>query len=134
MFSRICVCLNRTKPHCVKRFQIHSYFWAVLSPNIGKYEREVTPYLDTFHAVPWLELKIKFNQYSERSFQKALVGFNNLWIYLVFKEYNWVSMSKIPHPPFQLESWTRCLGGLIFCIFRKNCICFFQFPFSFILE
>ena len=27
---------------------------------------------------PWLELSIKFNQYNIRSFQKALVGFNNL--------------------------------------------------------
>ena len=83
---------------------------------------------------PWLELSIKFNQYSIRSFQKALVGFHKLWINLVFKEFNWVSMSKIPYPPFQMESWTRCLGGLIFCSSRKNCICFFQFPFWFILQ
>ena len=27
---------------------------------------------------PWLELNIKFNQYSIRPFEKALVGFNNL--------------------------------------------------------
>ena len=26
----------------------------------------------------WLELNIKFNQYNIRSFQKALVGFNNI--------------------------------------------------------
>ena len=29
---------------------------------------------------PWLELNIKFNQYGIRSFQKALVGFNKLWV------------------------------------------------------
>ena len=85
-------------------------------------------------AMPWLELNIKFKQYSIRSFQKPLVGFNNLWIRLVFKEFNWVSMSKIPYPPFQMESWTRSLGGLICCSSRRNCICFFQFPFWFILE
>ena len=78
---------------------------------------------------PWLELSIKFNQYSLRSFQKALVGFNNLWIHLVFKEFNWVSMSKIPIPPFQVESWTRCLGGLNFCSSRGNFICFFSVSF-----
>ena len=38
----------------------------------------------------WLELSIKFNQYSIRSLQKALEGFNNLWIHLVFEEFNWV--------------------------------------------
>ena len=82
----------------------------------------------------WLELNIKFNQYSIRSFQKALVGFNHLWVHLVFKEFNSVSMFKIPYPPFQMDSWTRRLGGLIFCSSIRNCICFSQFPFWFILE
>ena len=36
---------------------------------------------------PWLELSIKFNQYSIKSFQKTLMGINNLWIHLVFNEY-----------------------------------------------
>ena len=84
---------------------------------------------------PWLELNIKFNQYSIRSFQKALVGFNNLWIiHLAFKDFNWLSMSKMPFPPFQMEGWTRCLGGLICYSYRGSCKCFFQFPFRFILE
>ena len=38
----------------------------------------------------WLKLSIKFNKYSMRSFQKAMVGFNNLWIHLIFKDYCWV--------------------------------------------
>ena len=48
-------------------------------------------------AKPWLEFSIKsiFNQYSMRSFQRALVGFNNFWINFIFREFNWVSMSKI---------------------------------------
>ena len=53
--------------HCVKSVQILSYFWSVFSyirtecgeirylsvfsPNTGKYGPEITPYLDTFHAV-----------------------------------------------------------------------------------
>ena len=45
--------------HCVKSVQIRSYFWSVFSyipisvfnPNTGKYGPEITPYLDTFHAV-----------------------------------------------------------------------------------
>ena len=69
---------------------------------------------------PSVELSIKFNQYNLRSFQKALVWFNNLWIDLVFKEFNWVSMFKIPIPPFQVESLTRCLVGLNFCSSREN--------------
>ena len=48
-------------------------------------------------AKPWLEFSIKsiFNQYSMRSFQRALVGFNNFWINFTFREFNWVSMSKV---------------------------------------
>ena len=34
---------------------------------------------------PWLKSNIKFNQYSIRSFRRALVGFSNLWIHLVFQ-------------------------------------------------
>ena len=40
--------------HCVKSVQIRRYFWSVFSafsPNTGKYGPEITPYLDTFHAV-----------------------------------------------------------------------------------
>ena len=51
--------------HCVKSVQIRSFFWSVFffirtelrrfipvfSPNTGKYGPEITPYLDTFHAV-----------------------------------------------------------------------------------
>ena len=46
---------------------------------------------------PWLEFNIKsiFNQYSLRSFQRALVEFNNFWINFIFREFNWVSMSKM---------------------------------------
>ena len=46
---------------------------------------------------PWLEFSIKsiFSQYSMRSFQRALVGFNNFWINFIFREFNWVSMSKM---------------------------------------
>ena len=36
-------------------------------------------------AKPKFELNITFNQYSRRSFQKVLVGINNLWIQLGFK-------------------------------------------------
>ena len=40
---------------CVKRVQIRSFFWSVFSrmrtENVGKYGPEITPYLDTFHAV-----------------------------------------------------------------------------------
>ena len=47
--------------YCVKFVQIRSYFWSVFScirteysvfsPNTGKYGPEITPYLDTFHAL-----------------------------------------------------------------------------------
>ena len=46
--------------HWVKSVQIQGYFWSVSScirieyefnPNTGKYGPDMTPYLDTFHAV-----------------------------------------------------------------------------------
>ena len=43
-------------------------------------------------------------------------------------------MPKISSPPFQVDSRTRCLGGLIFCSSSGNFIFFFQFSFWFILE
>ena len=79
----------------------------------------------------WSELSIKFNQCSVRSFQKALVGFNNLWICLVFKEFNWVSVSKISNPPFKMESWTSCPGGLIFIVVPGELYSFLSFLFNF---
>ena len=39
--------------HCVKSVQIQSYFWSLFFciRNTEKYGPEITPYLDTFHAV-----------------------------------------------------------------------------------
>ena len=48
--------------HCVKNVQIWSYFWSVFSPNTGKYRPDITPYLDTFHAV--LAIALNFLQSS----------------------------------------------------------------------
>ena len=51
-----------------------------------------------------------------RFFQRALLGFKNLWIHFVFSEFNCVSMmAKISSPLFKMEkSWTTCQGGCIF--------------------
>ena len=37
--------------HCVKSVEIRSYFWSVFSCIRIEYGPEITPYLDTFHAV-----------------------------------------------------------------------------------
>ena len=58
--------------------------------------------------------KIKFNWYSMRYFHRALVGWNSRLIHLIFREFSWVSISKISDPPLLMGSWTRCLGGRIF--------------------
>ena len=75
-------------------------------------------------ARPWFETSFKFSRYSMRPFQRALVRFNNLWIHASSREFNWVSMSKIPSPHFQMESWARCLGGHFFSFRRKFCVVF----------
>ena len=65
-------------------------------------------------ARPWLWFRIKFNWYSMRFFQRALMGFNSLWIHFIYREFNCVSMFKIPSPIIQMEVWARYLGGRIF--------------------
>ena len=37
--------------HCVKIFQIRIYFWSAFSCIRTEYGQEITPSLDTFHAV-----------------------------------------------------------------------------------
>ena len=44
--------------HCVESVQIRSYFWSVFSRIRGEYGPEITPNLDTFHAVMVLPQKI----------------------------------------------------------------------------
>ena len=86
-------------------------------------------------ARSWLEFGIDFSQYcSMRSFQRALVGFDKLWIHFIFIYFNCPSVwnSKITSQPFQMESWAQCLGSCIFSCSRGNCI-FFNFFFD-ILE
>ena len=70
-------------------------------------------------AKPWLEFSMKsiFNQYSMRSFQRALVGFNNFWINFIFWEFNWGDlMSKMSRDC--LSAWKVWL----FSCSRGNCI------------
>ena len=62
----------------------------------------------------WLEFKSKFNRYSMRSFHRALVGCSSLWVHLILREFNWMSISRMSNPPLQMGSWLRCLWGQIF--------------------
>ena len=60
-----------------------------------------------------------------RFFQRALVGFNNFWIYFTFRELSCDFMSKIPSPLIPIDSWARGLGSRIFSCFSRNHILFF---------
>ena len=65
----------------VKSVQIRSYFWSEtflysdwirrFSPNTGKYGPEITPYLDTFHAV---NLRIQFEYRKIRPRNNSVFG------------------------------------------------------------
>ena len=77
----------------------------------------------------WFEISIKFNQYNKISFQTAVVGFSNLRIHLLFKEFNKVCMSKTPTPPTKWRAELMPGWPHFFCSSKGNCICFFQFPF-----
>ena len=56
--------------HCVKSVQIRSYFWSVFSLNTGKYGPEITPYLDTFHAVT--------EEYNPNTRHETLIVFDDM--------------------------------------------------------
>ena len=46
--------MSEYEVHCLESVQMRSYFWSVFSyiyPDTGKYGPEITPDLDTFHAV-----------------------------------------------------------------------------------
>ena len=52
--------------HFMKSVQIQSYFWSVISRIRAEYRPEITPYLDTFHAVQvtqnkWTRFCLKLN-------------------------------------------------------------------------
>ena len=55
LIDRVSLFTHYSTLHCVKRVQKRSYYWSVFpcirTPNTGKYGPEITPYLDTFHAV-----------------------------------------------------------------------------------
>ena len=81
-------------------------------------------------AKPWLEFSIKsiFNQYSTRSFQRALVGFNNFLINFIFREFNWVSMSKMSKERLSFwEVW-------FFLFFRRKLHILFSISFLIYFE
>ena len=54
---------NKVSSHCMKSVQMRSYFWFVFSCIRIEYGAEITPYLDTFHAVslhpPSLYLRVR---------------------------------------------------------------------------
>ena len=75
-------------------------------------------------ARPWSEFRINFKQYSTRSFQRALVGFNKLWIHFIFILFNCVSMIKTRSPPLHMESWARTWEVVFFLFQRKLYILF----------
>ena len=81
-------------------------------------------------AKSWLEFSIKaiFNQYSMRSFQRPLVGFNNFWINFIFGEFNWVCMSKMSKEC--LSVWEVCFffvpEGIAYSLFDLFLIYFWN--------
>ena len=54
---------------------------------------------------PWSEFRINFNQCSMTSFQRTLVGFNNLWIHFIFMQFKCLPLSKVPSDLVKLGVW-----------------------------
>ena len=50
-------------PYCVKSVQIWNYFWSVFSHIRTEYGSEKSPYLDTFYAVPGLQISYQRHFY-----------------------------------------------------------------------
>ena len=80
-------------------------------------------------AKSWLEFSIKsiFNQCSMRSFQRELVGFNNFWINFIFREFNWVSLSKMSKERLSLwEVWCFLLFRMkLYILFSISLLIYF---------
>ena len=80
-------------------------------------------------AKPWLEFIITFNRYRMKSFQRALVGFNNPWINFPFRKLNSISMSKIHSTALkivELGAWEVAFSSVL----EEFVYSFFSFPFS----
>ena len=78
-------------------------------------------------AKSWFELSFQINRHNVRPFRKALAWFNNLWIHLSSREFDWVFMSEIPSPHFQMESWASSQGELYIFVPEEILHCFFDF-------
>ena len=50
------------------------------------------------------------------------MAFYNLWINFIFREFNCVSMSKIPIPLIQMESWTSCVRGSFYLLVPEEIV------------
>ena len=79
----------------------------------------------------WLEFSIKsiFSQYSMRSFQRSLVGFNNLESILFLENLIECLCLKCPR-----SVYVSGKSDFFFYCFGQNCIFTFQFPFRNTLE
>ena len=93
-------------PHYVKNVHIRSFFWSVFSciwTEYRKYKSEISPYLDTFHAVSFLVLVIS---------KKFIRGRDNNKVDSVETErtniahfFPWSHKKNIPTPPFFNYWW-----------------------------
>ena len=66
------------------------------------------------------------NWYIMRFFQRASVGFNNLWIHFILESLIVsICLKYLVQLSSQMERWAGCLGGHIFSCSRGNRIFFF---------
>ena len=82
----------------------------------------------------WFEFKARFSQCSCESFHRVLVSFISFlfYLYLIFRGFSCVFMSKMPSLLLQMESCTECLEILIFLSFsRKSFVPFSIFLFMY---
>ena len=66
--------------------------------------------------MPWLEFRIKFIRDSVRSFQRALVGFNNIWIFFIFRYFEFLCLKYLVHP----SKWRVELGAWEVLLFFRS--------------
>ena len=68
-------------------------------------------------ARPWLEFRIKFSFQSQYEIFPESIWWDLIILeYFIFRQFNWVSINKIPSLPLQMESWVRSLGGCFFFV------------------
>ena len=131
--------------HCLKSLQIRSYFWSLFSrirteygeirsievslriqSECGKYGPEITPYVETFHAVLGLVIVIIVFDSDRTSSSATLLNYLHIMYQSIFHSFSsdfftYQINFSVLWPVWALRSLESCVSYL------PSCFCFYTF-------